>query len=68
MTLTIAFGWWIAPAVITAGSFIAAMILSPKPQPDLYLPDYDAVFIRMIFYGGAWIASLASWLIWSLVS
>jgi len=63
MTITIGFGWWIAPAVVT----IVAFALAWRAQSPHTGGDYNFVgFFNTMAYIVALVPSLAAWLIWSL--
>jgi hypothetical protein len=60
MTITITYGWWLIPCVITVVSIALAV------RHVLVAESYDIAPIVSAF--AAVTASLASWLIWSLLT
>lgn len=61
--MSVSIGWWIAPTAITS---IAALIAI---YPDKRLKgDPAECVVNAIIWMGAIILSLASWLIWSLLT
>ncbi|QIB32667.1 hypothetical protein [Ancylobacter pratisalsi] len=68
MTLAIELGWWIAPAAITAISYVVAFWSIPEPQPSSFLPDLGPAITGFINLSVATIISLVAWLVWSLLS
>ncbi|MER9652504.1 hypothetical protein NKJ26_03165 [Mesorhizobium sp. M0152] len=65
MSLTVTFGWWVVPAVITIGTFGRAAMIPAEPKGgDYSFPD-PMPFIR---FGLAAIFSLAAWLVWALAA
>jgi len=63
MELTITFGWWLIPAVITLLSFGTVTFMSRDMGNDQY--GAGAV-IAAGFYLLAAVVSLLAWLIWAL--
>lgn len=60
MTLTIAFGWWLAPALITIAAFAWAM------QDKYTGGSYNFAGLFTLPFAGC--VSLAAWLAWSVLS
>lgn len=65
MTITIEFGWWVIPAVITAIAFLLAHIVGRSDGPDTF---GAGAFISLMFHALAACVSLVAWLIWSLAT
>lgn len=65
MTITIGFGWWIAPAVITIICFGYAAFMGRDMGNDRF--GAGAV-ITFGFYLMAAVISLFAWLVWSLAT
>lgn len=64
MTFTLAFGWWLVPFIITVVSLGWAWWISRDSGPGNY--GAGAV-IEMMFFLGALVLSLLSWLVWALL-
>ena len=70
MDIHITFGWWIAPALITAVSFAFAAWTMRNEHPSH--GDYSGIgnamlgLVVLAVYSIAAIVSLGAWLIWSL--
>ena len=65
MTFTIAFGWWIAPAIVTAAAFAWAIHMQQPNRGGDY--NFTPLFNALWFVVAA-VPSLAAWLIWSLLT
>lgn len=63
MELTITFGWWLIPAVITLLSFGAVTFMSRDAGSD---QSGAGSIIAAGFYLLAAVVSLLAWLIWAL--
>lgn len=64
MTLTIDFGWWLAPLALTLAAFAWAFIKCPSSQ----YPSYADGITAMFFYFPATIFSLIAWLVWAVMT
>lgn len=69
MTVTISFGWWILPAVITVVSFIGWRMFGVRMDTHNvgYLPDFGGCLFEIIGYLAAALLSVSAWLLWSLL-
>lgn len=67
MTINIEFGWWLIPAIITAISFIIAFWRSDKSYAH-GLSALGQAMSNAFLYLFALVASLISWLVWSLIT
>ena len=65
MTITIGFGWWIAPAVITIIALGWAAFMSRDMGNDRF--GAGAVIAGFLYLIAA-VVSLVAWLIWALVA
>ena len=63
--MTITFGWWAIPAVITAVAMTWALMGDYAPRGDY---DFGTPVIGLLKLGAAVIVSLLAWLVWSLVA
>lgn len=67
MTIEISFGWWIAPAIVTALTFLWAYLKQDRKvsggygEPARLVGNLFCIFI-------ATIPALVAWLIWSLAA
>jgi len=65
MTFILTIGWWTIPLATTLASLSWAIFTPAKPtRGDYSFPDV----MPAIRFAGALILSLASWLIWALLS
>lgn len=65
MTLTISFGAWLIPAVITLCAVLAAGVVewSDSKTPG----NYVGALVSVLMWGAVAIVSLFSWLVWALL-
>jgi len=70
MTLHIAFGWWLAPAIVTLGLLAAWRIWGVRMQPNRghLFPDIGGALFELCGYLGAGLVSAFAWLIWALLT
>lgn len=68
MTISIPFGWWLAPAILTIFAYAVAWWQIPKPQPSSYMPDVTPAIVGLVTMFAATIVSLAAWLAWALLT
>ena len=68
MSMTIAFGWWVAPAVVTIVAYGWAAIVSRPDGRSYGLAAIGEGAVALFFYGLATVASLAAWLVWAVAS
>lgn len=64
MEITIGFGWWVLPALVTLISFGMAAYADRDNSPGTY---GVGAFCTLIVYSGALIASLIAWLVYALL-
>lgn len=66
MTLTLTLGWWLLPTAITIITIGFCFLAFRKKETDpvgvILKP-----FVASLYYGGAFIISLVSWLVWALL-
>jgi hypothetical protein len=67
MQVTIALGWWIAPAIITIGLLFAATVWAAKECGGDDLFGIGALF-SVIGYLVATQLSVIAWLIWAVLT
>jgi hypothetical protein len=69
MSLTLTFGWWLAPAAVTLIAFGAWLWFGLQQLPGAGYPSQFAggVFLLVGFFAAATL-SLFAWLIWSLLA
>lgn len=67
MSITLTFGWWLAPAVITAGAFGVAWArcMMADQHAGMFAPSAAAILAIFLFPLAA-VVSLAAWLVWAL--
>jgi hypothetical protein len=65
MSITIVFGWWIIPAVITVYAILRAFKYSIKRGP--VKGPYDSGLDLLLVYSAAIISSLLPWLIYTIL-
>lgn len=70
MTFTISYGWWIAPAVVTASLCVVCWLKAPRMQPQngSMFPDLGGALMNGLCWAAAIIVSLVAWLIWALAA
>ena len=69
MNITVTFGWWIAPTLITIGSLAWAIPMRASERPTGGMFDGLGYAIGGGFrVGGAIILSLVAWLAWALLA
>lgn len=66
MTMTISFGWWLAPAIFTAAIFLLVLLRGPKMSKDRggMFPDALGAMLEVASYVLAALLSIIAWLIW----
>ncbi len=64
MTINIALGWWIAPAIITA----VCLVVATSATRNHHDPYFGSVIVGALSFGAAAIVILVTWLIWSLAA
>jgi hypothetical protein len=67
MTFTVSFGWWLAPALVTALAF--AWSYTKQDRSPAY--DYGRIgqgIGNAVLHGMALIVSLIAWLIWAVLT
>ena len=68
MTIEITTGWWIAPLAVTIAAFIARWYVHKDEQPSYgYAGIGDGIGRAFTFFLALTI-TLASWLIWALLT
>lgn len=68
MTITLTFGWWLLPAIVTAAVF-GFVIWQERKRPSVGgLGDVGGAAITFMGALVAAVVSLAAWLIWSLLT
>lgn len=65
MTFTISFGWWVAPVVVTAISFLVAYASSEREQA-FGLGAVGQAMANGFLFLIAIVVSLSAWLVWSI--
>lgn len=68
MTVTLTFGWWLAPFAVTCIFFLWAWFVTPPAKQSYGYGQAAGGFIDAVMYGIALIASLIAWLIWALLT
>ncbi|TIW11279.1 MAG: hypothetical protein E5V66_14030 [Mesorhizobium sp.] len=68
MTISIALGWWLAPAFITVVAFMAARLLGPRMRSNGGIGEVVVGLMELLCYGAAAVVSLLAWLIWALAA
>ncbi len=70
MDISISFGWWLGPAVVTIALFAGWRLFGVRMQPNRggMFPDAAGAFIEIGGYLVMTLLSLIAWLIWALVA
>lgn len=70
MSLTISFGWWLAPAFFTVAVLLSWRLFGArmKPQRGSMFPDVAGALMEMCGYLVALLLSAIVWLLWALLS
>lgn len=65
MSVTLTFGWWLLPLVITVLAISFALFLSQRKGGQ---DDLAGGIVSLIFFCFATIISLLAWLIWAVLA
>lgn len=66
MTVSLTFGWWLAPLLVTVISFAWAYLRCMVEGSGGFMPA--GVLLAMLLFPLAAVLSLIAWLIWALVA
>lgn len=68
--VTIAFGWWLAPAILTIAFLAGWRVFGVRMQPQggSMFPDTVGALVEMAGYLVAALLSTIAWLIWALLT
>lgn len=70
MTLTLAHGWWLAPATFTVAMLLAWRLFGARMQPSRgnMFPDAGGALLELCGYLVALLLSVIAWLIWAVLT